>query len=413
MKTASGLLAACLMVALPLSVGQAAMMSGFGGDAGYGELAMQPNDDGSSNRLNLPFEINYFGNSYDSFFVNNNGNISFNSSLNGYTPQHFPVANQPIIAPFWADVDTRCGDCGAVYVGAPNENSVAITWDQVGYYNHHGDKTNSFQLVLIDRSDTGAGNFDVEFRYDNLSWTTGDASDGSNGFGGTPAQAGYDAGNGSDFFSLPGSFSEDILNLTNTSNTGINGVWRFAIRDGALPGATPENPLMPVVVDGGWEFDFNVDLDQIVFIDPDVAVGYDYFVDAGPNFLSVILPEGFDDNLFELWLMNEFGEWVMTDILEGGIEYLFGEDGVSEFRILGIDIDNMLDPEDMQAFVTGLSFVDAGMVSMRQIPVTEFVPAGNVSEPYTKLLILLVLAVIIANRKVRIKPYQPAHPLAA
>jgi len=37
------------------------LLSGFGGDAGFGELAMLQNDDGSSNALNLPFNINFFG----------------------------------------------------------------------------------------------------------------------------------------------------------------------------------------------------------------------------------------------------------------------------------------------------------------------------------------------------------------
>ncbi|MGY5452765.1 nidogen-like domain-containing protein [Agarivorans sp. MS3-6] len=378
----------------------ATLLNGFGGDAGYGELAMQPNDDGSTNSLDLPFEINYFGNTYNNFFINNNGNITFESGLGGFTPQPFPIAQQPMIAPFWADVDTRCDGCGEVYVGSPADGVVAVTWDSVGYFSNSADKTNTFQAVLINRSDTGAGNFDVEFRYDQLQWTTGSASGGENGLGGTPAQAGYDAGDGQNFFALPGSFSEDILDLVSSSNTGEDGVWRFAIREGALPGATPENPIMPVVVDGGWEFDFNVQADELVFIDPDVAVGYDYIVDQGPNIQTVVLPAGFDDDMFYIWLWNGL-DWDQVANVAAGDAYDFGLGGVDRFRVTGIDIANEVDPTNTLAFVTGLTFTDTGAVSMRQLPIVEFVPGpgSSVPEPSTWLLALLAIVLLLGSRK--------------
>jgi hypothetical protein len=377
------------------------MLNGFGGDAGYGELAMPRNDDGSSNQLDLPFDINFFGNTYNQFFINNNGNLTFDSPVSSYTPSPFPVTNQAMIAPFWADVDTSCTTCGEVYVGSPSEGTVAITWNNVGVYpaSDNGLR-NSFQAVIIDRSaDNNAGDFDVEFRYDNLTWTSGSASGGDGEVGGSiHAQAGYDAGNDSDFYALPGSFSEDVLALQNTSNTGEDGVWRFAIRDGALPGETPENPIMPVVTDNGWAFDFNVDLNEQIFIDPDVAVGYDYFSDSGDNFASVLLPTGFDDNSFDLWLMGNNG-WEFSDTILGGVDYDFANGGVSEFRIMGIDIANMVDPENTGAFVTGLTFTGAGQQQIRQVAVTEFVNT-QVDEPNALILLLLSLGLLsFANRK--------------
>ena len=39
-----------------------------------------------------------------------------------------------------------------------------------------------------------------------------------------------------------------IANLDEiNSNTTTPGIWNFAIREGALPGASPANPIMPVV----------------------------------------------------------------------------------------------------------------------------------------------------------------------
>ena len=63
----------------------------------------------------------------------------------------------------------------------------AMTWDDAGYYSGHRSPLNAFQLQLIDRSN---GDFDVVMRYEDINWTTGDASGGSGGLGGSPARAG-------------------------------------------------------------------------------------------------------------------------------------------------------------------------------------------------------------------------------
>ena len=62
-----------------------------------------------------------------------------------------------------------------------------------------------------------------------IQWTTGDASGGRNGFGGTPAQVGFDAGDGVRFFSVPGSQTDAIVNISTTSNIGVPGVWTFQV----------------------------------------------------------------------------------------------------------------------------------------------------------------------------------------
>ena len=364
------------------------ILEGFGGDAGFGDLALPRNDDGSTNQLNLPFGINFFGNNFDNFFINNNGNLTFTNPLGSFTPQPFPLSNQPIIAPYWADVDTRCASCGEVYVASPNSDTVVVTWDNVGYFSVNSDKTNSFQTVLRNRQDTGAGNFDIEYRYGQLEWTTGDASGGSNGFGGTPAQAGFDAGDLTNFFTLPGSFTDEVLELQNTSNLPepVPGVWSFAVRNGELPGSSPENPLLPVITEEGFDFDFNIiDPTVPIFIDPELAVGYDYIVDNGPNIASVVLPTGIGDDLYDLFLFDTgLNNYVDSGLdLTGGDTYNFAGNGVDRFRVLGIEISAGLDPNDPTAFVTGLTFANAGNVQMRQIPITQ--NSEEVPEPLTIL----------------------------
>lgn len=141
-----------------------------------------------------------------------------------------------------------------------------VTWDQVGYYPSATDKSNSFQLVLHKVGSNG--DFDAEFRYNQLEWTTGSASGGSGGLGGTPAQAGWDAGNLTNYQTLPGSRTGEVLNLVNTSNVSDStpGLWTFSFRNGLVPGQSAANPIMPVFVpdpDGvepepGWDFEFVV-----------------------------------------------------------------------------------------------------------------------------------------------------------
>jgi hypothetical protein len=395
--------AACLLaLVLAPHVFAIDLLSGFGGPRDYGTAPMFRNDDDSSELITLPFSVNFFGNLYDGLYVNNNGNVSFNEQVWSFTPEPFPISDQPMIAPYWSDVDTRSdpGDSSnQVWVAAPNADTFVVTWDRVGYYRQNLDKVNDYQLVLRNRAaDTGVvGDFDIEFRFNVLQWTTGDASDGTGGLGGIPAQAGFDAGNNVDYQVLPGSFTDSVLNLQNTSNVSAAtpGLWTFAVRSGDLPGATPANPLLPVVIDESFMFEFAVTLpDQRVFIDPLVAIGYDYEVLSGPNVRTVLLPSVGDD-LFDIWVLDEFSQMVLlqADHPAGGV-FDFGPDGVNFFRVLGIEMSAGLDPSDPTAFVTGLTFTGVGVINMTQTPIA-------VPEPSTLVLACLGIAVLAKARRRR------------
>ena len=62
-----------------------------------------------------------------------------------------------------------------------------------------------------------------------IQWTTGEASGGTGGLGGTPAQVGFDAGDGIRYFAVPGSQTDEIINIASTSNVNIPGMWIFRI----------------------------------------------------------------------------------------------------------------------------------------------------------------------------------------
>jgi hypothetical protein len=65
----------------------------------------------------LGFTLNFFGVNFNSVFVNTNGNVTLDSPLSTFTPFGLNAANRKIIAPFFADVDTRNTSSGVVTFG--------------------------------------------------------------------------------------------------------------------------------------------------------------------------------------------------------------------------------------------------------------------------------------------------------
>lgn len=160
------------------------------------------NDDDYTNLINLPFNFCFYGSTLNSCYINNNGNISFGSPYFTFTANAFPDPNFIMIAPFWGDVDTRNPASGLVYYKV-TPTYMIVRWQTVGYYSSYADKLNDFQLIITNGTDPilPAGN-NVNFCYGDMQWTTGDASGGTNGFGGSAATVGVNRGNGVDYIQI-------------------------------------------------------------------------------------------------------------------------------------------------------------------------------------------------------------------
>ncbi len=200
-------------------LGSVVVTTGGGNAANVGQ-ADGRNDDGYSGPINLGFTISFFGIDYTELFINNNGNVSFGNGISAYTPTGPQGASQPIISPFFADVDTRGALSGVVYVNQSIANEFIVTWDQVGYFSEQDNLLDSFQLVLRGPGYTvPAGEGVIGFFYEGMNWETGGASGGSGGFGGTPAAVGFGDGS-SNGEVLAGSIRMAFLGLSMTSTSG-------------------------------------------------------------------------------------------------------------------------------------------------------------------------------------------------
>jgi hypothetical protein len=162
------------------------------------------NDDSYTNpAIALPFSFCVNGQSRNACYINNNGSITLGTPFATFTPMAFPNLVFPeMIAGFFADADTRNALSGVVYHQLTSTH-LAVQWDSIGYYNQHADKFNSFQIIITDGTDTLLSSpYNVGFCYRDMSWTTGDASGGVNGFEGSPATVGLNFGDGVNFIQV-------------------------------------------------------------------------------------------------------------------------------------------------------------------------------------------------------------------
>ena len=252
------------IVALALGVRLAGAAGAVRDLPGFRGNALLPCDDISSTCLTDPgtprslgFTIDFFDTQISGVFVNNNGNVTFDGPLDDFVPFDLTQTQRQIIAPFFADVDTRAQGSGVVVYGTDTVDghpAFGVIWDNVGYYDVHTDLLNRFQLVLIDRSDTGPGNFDIEFDYDRIAWEAGDI-EGVGGLAneGTGPRAGYSNG-GDTSLQLGGSGSPRAF-LDGTAATALTqhgfgstqpGRYVFPVRDGRPSAVDVQGPSRPV-----------------------------------------------------------------------------------------------------------------------------------------------------------------------
>jgi hypothetical protein len=254
---------AFVFVAFPpvaMAVGPNAIMT----PTGYNVNTVARGDDNSSPTVGLPFTMNWFGAVYNTVYINMNGNVTFGQPYGGYTPTNvLNNTGQDIMAPFWADVDTRStltSPCTYSDIANPplvdGREAFFVNWINVASYNAHATPLNSFQIVIIDRSDISSGSFDFMFNYDRITWDTGDVS------GTRRARAGWGQDGGS-YYELPGSGVNNATHpFYDSSATGTAlvkgyqnpdaqlGRYVWEVRNGAPPNLPPRISWRNRVLEG-------------------------------------------------------------------------------------------------------------------------------------------------------------------
>ena len=272
----------CVIFSLAVSAvpGRAAAMRTF---PDFQPSSLPKGDDVSTPAVPLGFNINFLGQSSSAAYVNTNGDITFNSSNAAYPGMPgdnmaggvippISSATQPLVNAFLSDIDAPGTAVGSITYGATTlagRPAFVVNYSNVAYFNFTGVdfdvKHNSFQIVLVERSDTGPGNFDIELNYDQIQWETADSNGGTGGFGGYAALVGYSNGSRlpGTFFALPGSgvpgsFADGAaLSLVAGSfNSGVAGRYIFEIRNGIMAVLTSLSPA--TVVAGGAPFTLTV-----------------------------------------------------------------------------------------------------------------------------------------------------------
>ena len=125
-----------------------------------------------------PWTFDLYGDSYEFFYINSKGQISFGSDVIDWTPTGFPAAEYNQIAGFWQDTDIR--SVGEIK-WKKTQDAVYVNYIDVGYYNNQDDLTNSFQIIITS-PESGIlpdGN-NAQVCYLDMNWSHGDVG-GSNG----------------------------------------------------------------------------------------------------------------------------------------------------------------------------------------------------------------------------------------
>jgi gliding motility-associated-like protein len=140
------------------------------------------------------WNFSMYGQTYNQFYINSKGTVSFGDYIIDWTPEEFPntVEQTAQIALFWADTDLR--NSGQIrYKVTPD--AVYVNFIDVGYFNNHDDKLNSYQLIFTPTTSGGVlpAGFNAQLCYRDVDWAHGDVGGSGGCCGSNPATVGADA----------------------------------------------------------------------------------------------------------------------------------------------------------------------------------------------------------------------------
>ncbi len=253
-----------VLLAATLGLASATVSAGAIRDTAlFVDHTLMPFDDNNSGSF-ASFPLNFLGTQAQSLSVNSNGVISHGNLW----PINFNQLTQitPMLAPFFANVDNRHG--GVIQWGfdeLDGRRVLGAQWLEVRAYNNRPELTNSFQLIITERLDAGAGAFDFEFNYDHIGWDTSDATWWDPDRTPDVARVGWVNPQTGQAFEFEGSgvhgalldTNQDTGLIHNSRNSGVMGRYVFEVRAGAVlpeaqdpPTSVPEPGSLALLLGG-------------------------------------------------------------------------------------------------------------------------------------------------------------------
>lgn len=181
-----------------------------------------------------PVKLPFYGTTYNQIWINNNGVLSFTQGVSAYNGLKMPTSCcGPLIAVYWADVDTRTRPSGTVYTRIITDTpsllnmtartkvcfgtvknfqaayALVVTWDAVGTYSNNNALLNTFQIVIA--SDGAQSYIFFNYGWKAQQWGTGTAST-------VLPQVGFDAGDGVNYYNAVGTQTPAMYNMYNVTN---------------------------------------------------------------------------------------------------------------------------------------------------------------------------------------------------
>ena len=219
------LLVLAALVAAPLSArpAQAQPASPIRNVPEFGSTVTPANDDFNFD-FTLPFTITWDGLTSSALSINNNGYVYFGSGgpitpCSGSAPGGFSnTCGLRAFVAYNRDLDSREGSTSPMTYGVgtvDGRQAFGANYFNFGYYNR-GPAVMDFQLLLIDRSDVAAGDFDVEYNYGRMA-----ASGGGRGGWVASASSGAIAGSGTDTFTDQIAYTRQGFTVRNGVASGV------------------------------------------------------------------------------------------------------------------------------------------------------------------------------------------------
>jgi hypothetical protein len=210
-----------------------------------GSWNLLPRDDDGYYLQSIGINFPWVGSTTSSLYINNNGNLSFDHGISSFSPTALNAHSHSMIAPFWADVDTRDIEDGFVWYKTTSDDKFVVVWEEVAHFGAADDTTrkNTFSVVL---SDASYPNRHICFCYEEMAWASGTMNSNE-------ATVGISDGTANTFFL--GSFANDGNSWGGVGSTGNNvgylateGSWCFD-QDAVINPPTEETmcggPLTP------------------------------------------------------------------------------------------------------------------------------------------------------------------------